>query len=66
MYAKNFHIWGSLVVHVQWRILDLPDGEGALNSQSGGANLLLGQIFTEYCIEMKENGPRGARPWRPL
>ena len=39
---------------------------GGANFQSGGANLLFGQIFTQNCMKMKEFGPRGggARPWR--
>ena len=39
---------------------------GGVNPRGWGANLLFGQKFPENCMKMKEFGPRGAHPWRPL
>ena len=39
----------------KWRVQDFP--EGGTNSQSG---------CDENCMKMKEFGPQGRRPWRPL
>ena len=46
---------------------NFPGGRGA-DLQGGYANLLLGQIFPENYMKLKEIGPsgeRGVRPWRP-
>ena len=32
---------------------------GVTNLRYGDKNLLFGNIFTENCMKMKENGPRG-------
>ena len=39
---------------------EFPRGGGA-NPQNGGANLLIGQIFSQNCMKMKEFGPRRGR-----
>ena len=46
----------------QWRIQDFVDGGWGRQHQTGGGNLLFGQLFPKNCMKMKEIGPRGGVP----
>ena len=49
-------------MHQQWRIQDFRGS----NPSAWAENLLFEKIFAEYCMKIKDIGPRGgARPWRP-
>ena len=46
----------NLIIRLQWRIQDFPDG--AVTLKGGSANLLFGHIFPENCMKTKEIGLR--------
>ena len=46
---------------IQWRIQDFPQG-GAPTPKIA----IIFHIFAKNCMKMKEFGPGGGRPWRPL
>ena len=53
---RQANLMNTCVIQLlQWRIQDF--SEGGANPQGGDANLLLGQIFPENCMKMKEIGP---------
>ena len=39
---------------------------GGANSEGGCKKLLFGHFFPKNCMKLKEFGPRGVRPCRPL
>ena len=49
----------------QWRIQDFPE-EGTPTPRGGGRQHTILPKFLKNCMKLKEFGPPGARPSRPL